>query len=106
MERRLIDADAYAADLWKLRENYQMLDDTHTADKIMHGIFRAEQALKEQPTVDAVPVTHCVDCKHSMKADGMIGLLWCDHLAEVGAWVENDFYCADGERRSDETTAD
>lgn len=55
---RLIDADACAAELWKLRENYQMLDDTQTADKIMHGIFRAEQALKEQPTVDAVPVCH------------------------------------------------
>ena len=55
---RYIDADAYAAELWKLRENYQMLDDTHTADKIMHGIFRAEQVLKEQPSVDAVPVVH------------------------------------------------
>lgn len=55
---RLIDANAYAAELWKLRENYQMLDDTHTADKIMHGIFRAEQVLKEQPAVDAVPVRH------------------------------------------------
>ena len=52
---RLIDADAYAEDLWKLRANYQMLDDTHTADKIMYGIFRAEQALKEQPTVAASP---------------------------------------------------
>lgn len=52
---RLIDADAYAADLWKLRANYQMLDDTHTADKIMHGIFRAEQVLKEQPTIAASP---------------------------------------------------
>jgi hypothetical protein len=50
---RPIDADAYAAELWKLRANYQMLDDTHTADKIMHGIFRAEQALKEQPTITA-----------------------------------------------------
>jgi hypothetical protein len=58
MGKRLIDANAYAAELWKLRGNYQMLDDTHTADKIMHGIFRAEQALKEQPTVDAVPVRH------------------------------------------------
>jgi len=55
---RLIDADAYAAELWKMRQNYQMLDDTQTADKIMHGLYRAEQALKEAPTVDAVPVVH------------------------------------------------
>lgn len=52
---RPIDADAYAADLWKLRTNYQMLDDTHTDDKIMHGIFRAEQVLKEQPTIAVSP---------------------------------------------------
>ena len=51
-------------ELWKLREKYQMLDDTHTADKIMHGIFQAKQALKEQPTVDAVPVVRCRECKH------------------------------------------
>lgn len=52
-------------------------------------------------TLDAVPVTHCIDCKHSMKVDGMVGLVWCDHLAEVGTWVENDWFCADGERRTD-----
>lgn len=73
---RPIDADAYAAELWKMRQNYQMLDDTHTADKIMHGLYRAEQALKDAPTIDAVPVVHgewkqhkkggiyCSACKH------------------------------------------
>lgn len=53
---RLIDADAYATELWKMRQNYQLLDDTQTADKIMHGLYRAEQALKDAPTIDAVPV--------------------------------------------------
>lgn len=55
---RLIDADAYAAELWEMRQNYQMLDDTQTADKIMYGLYRAEQALKDAPTIDAVPVIH------------------------------------------------
>lgn len=53
------------------------------------------------PTVDAVPVTRCIDCKHSTKVDGMIGLVWCDHLAEGGTWIENDWFCADGERRTE-----
>lgn len=61
---RLIDADAYAAELWAMRQNYQMLDDTHTADKIMHGLYRAEQALKEAPTIDAVPVVRCEKCDY------------------------------------------
>lgn len=54
---RLIDADAYAAELWEMRQNYQMLDDTQTADKIMYGLYRAEQALK-----DARPSTPCLWC--------------------------------------------
>lgn len=69
---RIIDADAYAAELWKLRENYQMLDDTHTADKIMHGIFRAEQTLKEQSTVDAVPVSYIYKRAMELKNDDMM----------------------------------
>ena len=32
------------------------MDDTQTADKIMHGLYRAEQALKDAPTIDAVPI--------------------------------------------------
>ena len=94
MEKRLIDANAYAAELWKLRENYQMLDDTHTADKIMHGIFRAEQALKEQPTVDAVPVVRCMKCKHWIRNEDYSYVGRCE-LWNVD--FENDFYCADGE---------
>lgn len=101
MGKRLIDANAYAAELWKLRENYQMLDDTHTADKIMRGIFRAEQTLKEQPTVDAVQVTRCVNCKHSTQVNGTFGLVWCEHWGVDGTWVDDDFYCADGERKDD-----
>lgn len=166
---RYIDADAYAAELWKLRQNYQMLDDTHTADKIMHGIFRAEQTLKEMPTVDAVPidflkqfaegkrgyysdfvieavksyrvktmrlidanaiklekgffervdnvpkfyewlgkqpiidavpVVRCRGCKKwNRYKDGIKGL--CGHSDHVMPTRE-DFYCADGERRSDD----
>ena len=50
----LIDRKVLLDELWKQRRNYQMMDDTHTADKIMHGLYRAEQVVKEAPTV-AVP---------------------------------------------------
>ena len=55
---RPIDADVYENEIWKLRRNYQLMDDTHTADKIMHGLYRAEQALKEAPTLDVRPMVH------------------------------------------------
>ena len=48
---RLIDADALGVDIWKARARYQMLDDTQTADKIMHGLYRAEQIVKDAPTI-------------------------------------------------------
>ena len=48
---RLIDADALSMEFWKMRSNYQMMDDSQTADKIMHGLYRAEQATNEAPTI-------------------------------------------------------
>lgn len=48
---RLIDADELESKLWKQRQNYQMLDDTQTADKIMHGLYHAELLLSETSTV-------------------------------------------------------
>ena len=48
----LISRQAAIDALWKLRRGQQMLDDTQTADKVMKGIFLAEQMIKELPTVD------------------------------------------------------
>ena len=93
MEQRLIDANAIFD---KVEANYRMSEGVqHVCEREFLNL------LCDAPTVDAVQVTRCIDCNHSMKVDGMIGLVWCDHLAEVGAWVENDFFCADGERRSE-----
>lgn len=85
---RYIDAD-------ELKRNHMFY---HEAD---NRSYAEERDIDETPTVDAVPVTRCMDCKHSTKVEGMIGLVWCDQLAEVGTWVENDWFCADGERRTD-----
>ena len=57
-------------------------------------------AVIEQPTVDAVPVTRCAQCK------------WCAYpvpnSTKYGCrlfdrCVKDDWFCADGERRTDET---
>lgn len=53
--------------------------------------------LNDLPTVDAVPVVRCKDCKRC--EDEELGLVYCHGF--VGGWVSNDFFCAHGERRTD-----
>lgn len=53
---RLIDADALAEELWNIRWDLQMMDDTQTADKMMAGLRKAEIKLENAPTID--PVKH------------------------------------------------
>lgn len=101
MKQRLIDANAYAAELWKLRREYQMLDDTHTADKIMHGIFRAEQALKDAPTIDAVPVVRCRECQWYC-ANNDYDDYYDGYCVKNDICVEEDFFCADGDREKEQ----
>lgn len=51
---RLIDAGALAEELWRIRWNLQMMDDTQTADKMMTGLRKAEIKLENAPTIDPV----------------------------------------------------
>ena len=48
---RLIDADAIEKEIWSVRRQYQLCDDTQSADKMMYGVFRAERLLKDAPTI-------------------------------------------------------
>lgn len=47
--------------MWKLRRQQQMLDDTHTADLVMQGIYLAEKALEQLPSAQSET---CEGCKH------------------------------------------
>lgn len=61
-----------------------------------------EYALKcidETPTVDAVRVVRCKECVHGIYGIDETGeYRWCEN-----AWnyVDDDAYCADGERRTE-----
>ena len=44
-----------------------------------------------------VEVVRCKYCKHH--EDESPGMVYCPD--QVGGWVSDDFYCADGERRDD-----
>ena len=46
------------------------------------------RALDDSPTVDAVPVGRCKDCKHRFEDS------WCEYVDD-----NDNFYCARGERK-------
>ena len=55
--------------------------------------------LKNMPTVDAVPVVRCKDCKYRKHLPDVEGLMFCQYV--IGAeFVRNeDDYCSRGERK-------
>lgn len=56
-----------------------------------------ERALNAIPTVDAVPVVRCRECKHSYEN--------AKHIDLACEWSSvPDFYCAAGERRGEDAT--
>ena len=50
-----------------------------------------EKDIRNAPTVDAVEVVRCKDCKHYMTI----------HCTCDGCCISDDWYCADGERKGD-----
>ena len=76
-EKRLIDADA----LWRKFESEPWYDNADR-DEI------ALQLVDDAPTVDAVEVVRCKDCKHRYSDS------WCEYVDD-----DDNFYCARGERK-------
>lgn len=76
---RLIDADALIGYSFK--------------NPISYNAF--VNLVKRQPTVDAVQVVRCGECKCFENENFPNGCGWCDKLGRV---TFDDWYCADGER--------
>lgn len=96
---RLIDADKLHCDVLKINDE---------GDEI---VFVYQSDIDAAPTVDAVPVVRCRDCKWwDKKPDSLYG--YCHaykywHLSErlkIGIYrvYKGDWFCADGERREDD----
>ena len=82
---RPVDADTVKDVIAELNENGYDISPSDLA--LVRNI------LLRMPTIDAVPVVRCKDCKrHNAKA----GKLYrCDLL---NVWYDGDFFCANGER--------
>jgi len=53
------------------------------------------QAIEESPTIDAVPVVRCKDCKHYNTIGRLKGFGWCESMNRDAF---DDFYCANGKQ--------
>jgi hypothetical protein len=51
--------------------------------------------IKNTPTVDAVPVVRCKDCKHYNTIGCSKGFGWCENMDRG---VSDNFYCANGKQ--------
>lgn len=87
---RLIDADA----LKPLLREY-CVDDDEVVMK-WYDIMGVDEVVDRAPTVDAVPVVRCKDCKHS-RNDELWHMRWCK-----GVTVKDEHFCADGERKDND----
>ena len=89
---RLIDVDALTTDILALPDCQNGYSGTYDKACIIGMI-------EEQPTVDAVPVIRCKDCKHSEPwyRDKRRCFLW----AETGIDVWDDGYCNYAERKEE-----
>lgn len=90
---RLIDADALKNSVKRQTSFVRLIggDFEEIADVLEKGIL---QEIENAPTIDAVPVVRCKDCKNS---GGKIA-----NRTKCGLhnwWVGFDYFCADGERR-------
>ena len=94
---RLIDADA-------MKRVYQEVLCSHVAcidcSFFMDDKYcRFETMLSEAPTVDAVPVVRCRDCKHYATADFDGNILCGCTLHSAMLDITPDSFCSYGERK-------
>lgn len=97
---RLGDLDALIARFDKVH-----MDDYPYSRGIQRGIEIAREWEMEAPTIDAVPVVRCGQCKHSRELDRsdpyensfVDGCVWC--MMGRGDGDAKDQFCDEGERK-------
>ena len=83
---KLIDADAFLKDILTAGIGKTVIEYSECDIGYM---------IRKRPTIDAVPVVRCRECKHH--EDEEIGMVYCPNM--IGGWVVENWFCADGERK-------
>lgn len=108
---RLIDADALMRELMRTINTLQMMDDTESADKVMRGVHIVGNSIRSAPTINAVEVVRCRDCKHRYGDEcPMRHVEWVTYEDDgfierddiVHDNTQDDGYCNFGEREDGE----
>ena len=101
-EKRLIDANALLIDIDNYYNNSPF---THPGTNWTRGLELTVGLLLRAPTVDAVEVVRCKDCKHY---DNSEGICWCKLNSKFypggmdwHSFPENGF-CSYGERKDND----
>ena len=94
---RLIDADALLEEV-ENEQKYLIARGQLSEEHIL--VHALKRPVLDAPTVDAVPVVRCADCRHmddSFHTDGFDGMCryWKCHSTDY-SW-----FCSNGERRSE-----
>ena len=100
---RLIDADALMNVICeKFQEHYG-----NTVYQFIHDFLRfVVRQIRKAPTIDAVPVVRCKDCKHYRTETAMTFVrngahIRCCDCDNVSRLMRDDDFCSYGERRGD-----
>ena len=91
---RLVDADK----LLQADENSDKILVLGSGKTLEIAYALIKKKIEMAPTVDAVPVVRCKDCKHHENEE--IGMVYCPNA--IGGWVGENWFCADGERKENE----
>ncbi len=89
---RVIDADAFIEELEADAEHIES-----SIARMMH--YAIIKDIEHAPTIDAVEVVRCRDCKHS-EVLGKSLIRYCDHSI-IPMIRDDDGYCSCGERRTE-----
>lgn len=118
MGQRLIDADKvikeqrrimeslYGSSIAEIKKHMDIDDSFSVPMHAMESYAKAKQfffglkgILEAAPTVDAVPVVRCRECKHSYES---ISGRFCSMGPCVDCFVPEYFFCSYGERKEDQ----
>lgn len=96
---RLIDADALGEKLETLMKKYAASGNKNVADDYNFVLT----VLACAPTVDAVEVVRCVDCKHFDPDDQAAeDADWCGWCRYNGCLTDDFDFCSRGKRKTDD----
>ena len=93
-EQRLIDANAVLELV-----QFRLPIDNQNAEVIAGCVDITRRLIEKAPTVDAVEVVRCRDCKHWQEHDGE---MYCGCWANLMTDPAADDFCSYGERREEE----